>query len=304
MALAQDEARQVMARSSKRTGPGSATQLALSFNAPPGERHTGPEVRLVSADAPDLPIKPLPISGGDLVTHAAGAEPVRPGVESQGVRDRISAEFDRLAQGSGVVSADDFLRELRTQQIVQVGRVQLRAILGRMDDLVELPGGWIASAGERGKSPLTRYLRRMLAVHHNLPVDVAMIQLKRQRAAYAALTETDLAAFVEGHRDLTRDSGRIRCRTGLGLRESNELGREERLIHEAIRDAGKPLTRDEVQHFTRHHARLLPVHLRTALAESCVLVPLGDGRYEALQPSSRLRDIVLSGKDVSPSPDR
>ena len=203
-----------------------------------------------------------------------------------------------------MIGADDFVRELRTQRIVQVGRVQLRSILGRMDDLVELPGGWIASAAERGKSPLTRYLRRMVAVHHNLPVDVATAQLKRQRAAYGPLTETDLMAFVEGHRDFAVTNGRIRCRSGLGLRETVELGREERLIHEAIRDAGKPLAKDDIHRYTRHHARLSPVQLRAALAESCVLVPLGDGRYEALQPSSRLREIVLAGQRQEPRPDR
>lgn len=278
--------------------------MALPFDAPGGGRATlpkaaaGPSVEPGAVDPLKRSSQPLPARRVGLAGNASAAvEPARMGVESQGVRDGIAAEFDRLALGAGLIGADDFVRELRAQRIVEVGRVQLRSILGRMDELVELPGGWIA---ERGRSPLTRYVRRMLAVHHNLPVDVATLQLKRQRASYAALTEADLAAFVERHRDLEVANGRIRSRSGLGLRESVELGREERLIHEAIRDAGKPLAKDEVQRFTRHHARLSPVQLRTALAESCVIVPLGDGRYEALQPSSRLREIVLAGKDAGP----
>lgn len=300
-----------MARSRKRTGPCSATQLALTFDPPGAAKDAvSPEAARSPGQAGSLgrvagPPYVLPRDGGPLAgAPTLAPEAVRNGVESQGVRDRIAAEFDRLAQGSGVVGADDFVRELRTQRIVQVGRVQLRAILGRMDDLVELPGGWIASVGERGKSPLTRYLRRMLAVHHNLPVDVATVQLKRQRASYTPLTGADLAAFIASHGDVTLDNGRIRCRIGLGLRESNELGRAERLIHEAIRDAGRPLAKDEVPRFIRHHAKLSPVQLSTALAESCVLVPLGDGRYEALQPSSRLRAIVLANKEAAPPPDR
>lgn len=217
------------------------------------------------------------------------------GLESAAVRARIEAEFYRLAQGTGLARVDELIRELGDGRIVQVGPVQLRSILGRIDGLVELPDGWIASVADRSRSPLTKFLRRMVAVYHNLPLDLATAQLKRQKAAYAALAESQVRAFVSEHPDLDIVDDRIRARAAFGLKETDELSRDERVIHQAIRNARKPLTEASILAHTRYGAVVSPMKLKTELRESCVLVPMGDGTFDALQPSTRLRQFVLDG---------
>lgn len=248
---------------------------------------------------------PAPDSRGDTAENESSEAH---GLESAAVRERIGAEFYQLAQGTGLARADELIRDLGEQRIVQVGPVQLRSILGRIDGLVELPDGWIASVADRTRSPLTRFLRRMVAVYHNLPLDLATAQLKRQKVAYAALTDDQVRLFVSQHPDLDIVDDRIRARNGFGLKEGDELARDERVIHQAIRDARKPLTEASILAHTRYGAVVAPMKLKTELRESCVLVPMGDGTFDALQPSTRIRDFVLSGAattgivvDVSPA---
>nr|MBA3276048.1 hypothetical protein [Chloroflexia bacterium] len=84
-------------------------------------------------------------SMGDLSDDDSGRSS---GLESAAVRERIGEEFYRLAQGTGLARSDELIRELGDRRIVQVGPVQLRSILTRIDGLVELPDGWIATVAD------------------------------------------------------------------------------------------------------------------------------------------------------------
>jgi len=268
----------------RRVPPG---QFSLNLSGSPASPEAPPQPPV--ATPPTLPANPAP-------PVPQAIPPSRPdGPESPAVRQRVADAFAHLAGSTGIASEDDLVRWLTVEHAVQVGPERLRAMLGGHDHLVVLPTRLIASTADRRKSPLTRYLRRLIAVcPGGLAIDVATIQLRRAQPGYAVLTMEHVRAFAAAHPDLDVALDRLLPRTGLLLRPEEELGEIERRVHEAIRDAGRPLSSEGILRHTRHRAKLPPTALKSCLRESCVLVTTGDGRYEALQPSSRLRAMVLA----------
>jgi hypothetical protein len=226
---------------------------------------------------------------GDVVD----VRPAIEGLESSSVRELVRQEFYRLAMSRGIARTGDIIDGLGGHGLTRPSGARMSGMIGRIDDLVELPNGWIASIADRASSGLTRYIRRMLAVYVRLPVALATAQLGVRKPAYRELDEAALAAFVIAHPDFVLDGERIVARLGLHLSENDELSRDERVIHQAIRDARVPLSSHQIERHTRRHAKVAPNHLKTALRESVVIVNLGDGTFDALQPSERIKSWVL-----------
>jgi hypothetical protein len=236
------------------------------------------------------PVNPVAVDDADRVVSVAHSE-------SRAVRYRITDIFYRVAGATGAISERDFLLALGSDRGVAVHGGNLPGIVSHIDELVRLPGGVYASVAGKAKSPLVRYLRRLLSVcPGGLPVDIVSIQLVRRLPAYRELDTADLLAFAEAHPELVPSGDRIRPRPGVVFRLEDELGEHERRVHEAIRDADMPLTADQIGQFTRHRAKIPPTSLRVLLRESVVLVTCPDGRVDTLRPSTHLMRQIRANR--------
>ena len=209
--------------------------------------------------------------------------------ETPSVRASVLDAFHRLATTTGSVQEDELLAALHADHGVALGAAALARIASHTAELVRLPGNIYASIGPASMSPLTRCLRRLMAVcPGGLPVDIVGAQLARRHARYAHLSVDALLVLAETHPDLELANGRIHPVQGSQVPLVTELGTEERRIHEALRDAAQPLPPEEIARYIRRHARISPVKQALVLRESVVLVGPHEGRFQALLPSNRL----------------
>ncbi|MDQ3442405.1 MAG: DUF262 domain-containing protein [Chloroflexota bacterium] len=157
----------------------------------------------------------------------------------------------------------------------------------QMPHLAYLPAGFVAHVGDRSVSHLTRVLRKMTVVHPDLPVALATAQLARTEPRYRELDYASFASLIDQHSEFERSGVKLVAAGGRALIKRSELNTNERQVHDAIVKAGRALSAADVPLYMEGRGEPTAREVQEVLETSSVIVTVGGGRYDALQPSRR-----------------